>query len=110
MAAIQFAMAGTQAPRNFGILFALVGVPLIIWNAAGTRRDLDRLEAASNTQGARIEKCMANTGEAVPDTSIRRHVCGCIVSKAAARDAFEENGSYDRKLLEPIIGECLRGD
>lgn len=103
-------MAGTKAPKGFGIAFILVGVPLIIWSAMGTKRDLDTLDAAANTQQARIEQCVTKIAEILPDMSIRRHVCGCVVAKAAARKAFERQGSYDEELLGPIIGECMRGD
>ena len=103
-------MAGTQAPKGFGILFALVGIPLIIWSAAGTNEELKALDAASNTPGARVEQCVANTAELLADTSIRRVVCECVVEKATARGALEDHGSYDREALEPIIGECMRGD
>jgi hypothetical protein len=103
-------MAGIQAPKGFGILFAIVGVPLIVWSAAGTRRDLERLDASSSTESARIEACVAKTAEIVPDALIRRHVCGCVVDKAAAQGAFERYGAYDRDVLDPIVGKCLRGD
>jgi hypothetical protein len=103
-------MAGTQAPKGFGLLFVFVGIPLIIWNAAGTNRELEALDASSNTSGARIEQCIANTAELAPDLSIRRAVCECVVAKATARGALEKYGSYDRDALDPIVGECLRGD
>jgi hypothetical protein len=103
-------MAGTQAPKGFGILFVLVGVPLIIWSAAGANEDLKALNASSNTRGARVEQCVANTAEVLEDTSIRRVVCECVVDKASARGALGDYGSYDRDALDPIIGECLRGD
>jgi hypothetical protein len=33
-----------------------------------------------------------------------------VVDKASARGALGDYGSYDRDALDPIIGECLRGD
>ena len=103
-------MAGTQASKGFGILFVLVGIPFIIWNAAGANEELAALDASSNTSGARIEQCIANTAELLPDLPIRRTVCECVVDKATARDALDKYGSYDQDALEPIIGECMRGD
>ena len=103
-------MAGTQVPKGFGILFVLVGIPLILWSAAGTKKDLAALDASSNAPAARIERCVAKIAEFLPDESIRRPVCECVVAKATARGALGEYGSYDREALGPIIGECLRGD
>src|SRR5687768_9771337 len=65
-------MAGTQAPKGFGILFVFVGVPLIVWNAAGVSGELGALDASSSSSSARIEQCIANTAELLPDPSIRR--------------------------------------
>ena len=103
-------MAGTQAPKGFGLFFLFIGIPLIIWNAAGANSELEALDASSNTTDARIEQCVANTAELVSDASVRRQVCGCVVGKAAARGALEEYGSYDSDALDLIIAECLRGD
>lgn len=102
-------MASTQAPTGFGVLFAIVAVPLIVWSAAGTKRDLETLDGSSNAHKGRIEKCVANTAEFVPNSSMRRQVCGCVVDKAAARGAFERYGAYDKESLDPIVGQCLRG-
>ena len=41
-------MFGTQAPKGLGILFVFVGVPLILWDAAGTKDELDALDASSD--------------------------------------------------------------
>lgn len=103
-------MAGTQAPKGFGLLFVFVGIPLIIWSAAGTNEEMNALDASSNPTAARVEQCIANTAELQPDLSIRRSVCECVVDKATARDAFDRYGSYDRDALGPILGECLRDD
>lgn len=103
-------MAGTQTPKGFGILFALVGIPLIIWSAMGTREELDALNASSSTSDARVEQCLAKTAEWVPDTSIRRPVCECVVAKATKRGAVTDYGGYDEERLGPIVDECMRGD
>lgn len=103
-------MTSTQAPKGFGILFVLVGIPLILWNAAGTSDELDALNAKADTGGRRIEQCVANTAGLVSDPSLRRHVCECVVAKATARGALADFGGYDEAALDPIIGECVRGD
>lgn len=56
-----------------------------------------------------IEACEAKAVELEPDSSSRRQLCGRIVKKAADRDAFKDHGAYDEGLLEPIVGECMRG-
>ena len=109
-AAIHRVMAGTQAPKGFGLLFVFVGIPLIIWSAAGTSGELEALDASGNPTAARIEQCVANPAELLPDLSIRRPVCECVVGKATTRDAVEDYGSYDKAVLAPIISECMRGN
>lgn len=103
-------MAGTRAPKGFGILFTVVGVPLIIWSAARANSDLDALDKSRSTEEARVEQCLANTIKVLPDLSIRRPVCECVVAKAEKRGASRRYGAYDTDALGPVIGECLRGD
>lgn len=102
-------MAGTQAPKGFGLLFAIVGIPLIVWDAAGTSNELEALDASSSSENARIKACVTKTAKFGRDVSTHRQICGCIVKKAAERRAFKDYGAYDEALLEPIISECIRG-
>lgn len=103
------AMIGTQATKGFGLLFAIVGIPLILWNASGANSELAALDASSSTESARIEACEAKAIKLEPNSSARRQLCGCIVEKASERGAFKDYGAYDEGLLEPIVGECMRG-
>ncbi|OWQ91741.1 hypothetical protein [Sphingopyxis witflariensis] len=102
-------MAGTQVPKGFGLLFAIVGIPLIVWDAAGTSNEMEALDASSSTENARIEACVTTAVKSGPDLSTHRQICGCIVKKAAERGAFKDYGAYDDALLEPIVDECMRG-
>ena len=102
-------MIGTQAPKGFGLLFVIVGIPLILWNASGTNSELEPLDASGSTESARIEACEAKAVKLEPNSSARRQLCGCIVKKASERGAFKDYGAYDEGLLEPIVGECMRG-
>ena len=102
-------MASTQVPAGLGLLLAVVGVPLILWDAAGTHERIQNADAQASTPDARIEACMARTADIVSIPEMRESVCGCIVEKAEARDANASYGSYDQAKLEPIIGDCLRG-
>lgn len=102
-------MASAQAPKGFGLLFVIVGIPLIIWNAAGTGREMEALDASGSTEVERIEACVAKAAKFEPDLATPRQTCGCIVKKAAERGAFKEYDAYDENLLAPIVGECMRG-
>ena len=102
-------MVATQVPKGFGLLLAAVGVPLILWDAAGTGQRIQAIDARSSTPDARLEACMTKTADIVSIPQMPESVCGCIVDKAEARGAYERYGSYDEAKLEPIIGECLRG-
>jgi hypothetical protein len=103
-------MASTQVPKGLGILLAIVGVPLILWDAAGTSAALDAFNATSSSNEGRTDQCMAKTAAIAPDASIRRPVCECVADKATSRGVTMENGAYDEDLLLPIIDECFRGD
>ena len=103
-------MAGTQAPKGFGILSALVGVPLILWDASRTNDQLKALEALSSAPDGRIELCVERTAEIVPNDDLRADVCKCVVDKATKRGALGQYGSYDADQLNPIVSECVRGD
>ena len=103
-------MAGTQAPKGFGILFVLVGIPLIIWSAADANSELQALKAGSNPSDARVESCVAKTAHLVSIPSLRRDVCECVVERATEQDALGEYGSYDEAVLGPIVDQCLQGD
>lgn len=103
------AMAGTQVPKGVGIAFAVIGVPLIIMSAAGTHKELEALNASGGSEAVRVDQCIAKTMTIVPDPSLRRAVCACVVHKAAARGGFKDFGAYDRRVLDPIADECLRG-
>ncbi|UKK85993.1 hypothetical protein L7H23_07790 [Sphingopyxis sp. BSN-002] len=102
-------MAGTQAPRGFALIFAIVGIPLIIWNAADASGELGALDASSSTEAARIDYCVAKAAEFEPEMPAPRRTCECIVAKAAAQGALKDYGAYDETKLESIIGECTRG-
>lgn len=102
-------MIGTQAPKGFGLLFVIVGIPLILWNAVGTSGELEALDDSSSTKNARIEACETKAIKFEPNASVRREMCGCIVEKAAENRAFKDYGAYDERLLEPIVSECMRG-
>ena len=102
-------MIGTQAPKGFGILFVIVGIPLILWDASGTNSELEALDASGSTESARIEVCEAKAVKLEPKSSARRQLCGCIVKKAYERGAFKDYGAYDEGLLEPIVSECMHG-
>jgi len=103
-------MASTQVPKGLGIAIAIVGLPLILWDAAGTSDKLNDLRAASNSDERRIEQCMTKTAEMIPDASIGLTVCSCVVEKAKKRGAYTDHGSYDEALIGPIVNDCFRGD
>lgn len=103
-------MAGTQAPKGFALLFIVVGIPLIIWSATNTNAELEALDASSSTEQSRLAACEAKTVKLRSDPTMRRRLCGCIVSKAAERGAFKDYGSYDEALLAPVVSECAQSD
>ena len=103
-------MAGTQAPKGFALLFIVVGIPLILWSAAGTNSELEAFDASSSTEQARIEACETKTIKLQSDPTMRRRMCGCIVRKATERRALKDYGAYDEALLAPIVSECAQSD
>ena len=95
-------MAGTQAPKGFGLAFALIGVPLIFWSASGTNQKV----AALDTPESRQASCVAKLdGLGVKGTQAME-MCGCIVERAAAAGITEQHGAYDEKALAPIVNAC----
>jgi hypothetical protein len=71
-------MAGTQAPKGFGLAFVLIGVPLIFWSASGTNQKV----AALDTPESRQASCVAKVdGLGVKGTQATE-MCGCIVERA----------------------------
>lgn len=101
-------MANTQSPKILGILFAVVGIPLIVWSASGTHGELEALNTESSSHSARVAACEAKSVQFERDPSARRDLCGCIVRTAESRGAFKPYGGYDESLLEPIISQCVR--
>jgi hypothetical protein len=103
-------MAGNQAPKGFGILFVLVGIPLIIWSAADANSELQALKAGSSPSGVRVESCVAKTEGLISIPGLHRDVCECVVENATEQDALGDYGGYDKAALGPIIDQCLQGD
>ena len=101
-------MNNARTPKILGILFAIVGIPVIVWDAAGTHSDLKSLNNTSGLDDARIAACEAKSVAFERDPSARRDLCACIVRTAKNRGAFRDYGGYDERMLEPIINQCVR--
>ncbi|WP_308516078.1 hypothetical protein [Sphingomonas flavescens] len=96
-------MAGTQAPKGFGLAFVVIGIPLIIWRATGTNREL----AAMDTTEARTAQCVAKAEPITKSRSDAEAICGCVVRRAASAGIAQPHGAYDEDALRPIIGQCF---
>lgn len=98
---------GTQVPKGLGIGLMVVGVPLILWSAAGSRTELDALEAQTGTREARVERCLALVHEhraAAPADQLP--LCNCIVDRADERGIDSSFGGYDQDGIEAVIKSC----
>ena len=97
-------MAGTQAPKGFGLLFVLVGVPLILWSAVGTNKELAELD----TPEAREAQCRAKAADFELSEGAAEGFCGCLVREADKRGLNREHGSYDEAGLIPVVELCYQ--
>ena len=99
-------MAGTQAPKGFGILFVLVGIPLILWSAWGTNESI----AALDSTEARQKQCVAKTAALSISPDDAESMCSCVVEEAKERGIFKPHGAYDEKALRPVVDMCLEAN
>jgi hypothetical protein len=97
-------MAGTQAPKGFGLVFALVGVPLILWSAWGTK---DELAALDSTE-ARQAQCIEKTSHLASLRNNAEDMCHCVVLEAEKRGITQRYGAYDEDALMPVVEMCYQ--
>jgi hypothetical protein len=97
-------MAGTQAPKGFGILFALVGIPMILWSASGVSGELRSLDSPDRRQA----QCLENISSLGLQAGTAQELCSCTVSEADKRGITSRYGAYDRDALGPIVDFCYR--
>lgn len=95
-------MAGTQAPKGFGLAFVFIGIPLILWSAAGTNKKMAKLD----TTEARQAKCIENTASVSISPELRKDLCRCVVREAERRGITGPYGSYDKDRLKPVVDKC----
>lgn len=95
-------MAGIHAPKGFGLMFVLVGIPLILWSAWGTNRQLTSLDSTE----ARQKQCIARAGELSIAGDEAQSFCSCLVSRAKSAGILKRHGGYDEKALKPIVDAC----
>ena len=96
-------MAGTQAPKGFGLLFVLVGVPAILWSAWGASGEREALDSPA----ARRAQCLERTGPLSLSTADAEALCGCVVAEAERRGIGQRGGGYDRDRLGPVVELCF---
>ena len=95
-------MAGTQAPKGFGLLFILVGIPLILWSASGTNESM----AALDTREAREARCIQKIAHVPLSPENAQAICGCTVRKAEEQGITQSGGAYDEEAIRPIVESC----
>ena len=97
-------MAGTQAPKGFGLIFAVVGVPLILWSAWGTKGELTALD---NTE-SRQAQCLEKTAHLLSLRNDAEDLCHCVVLEAEKRGITQRGGAYDEDALMPVVEMCYQ--
>lgn len=95
-------MAGTQAPKGFALAFVFIGIPLILWSAAGSNKQMAALE----TSEARQAKCIENTASVDISPELRKDLCRCVVREAERQGITGRYGSYDKDRLRPVVDKC----
>lgn len=97
-------MASAQIPGGLGILVLVVGLPIILYDAAGTNAELEQL----NSEEAREARCMQTAAEhSLPDAD-REALCSCIVAEADARGLNRNQGGYDETGLNEVLQICYQ--
>lgn len=97
---------GTQVPKGLGIGLMLVGVPLILRDAARTSDELNALNAEASSRESRVETCIQEIGPYDVPPSKQQDMCNCLVDTAAERGIIKRYGSYDEAGLEKVIKSC----
>lgn len=93
---------GTQAPKYMGLIFTVIGVPLILWDADRTKDELDALAVTDNRQ----EMCLEKTAHlAIPDHK-RGDICRCMITEVDRRGIVYRKGDSLSKL-KPLVEGCL---
>ena len=95
-------MAATQAPKGFGLLFALIGVPLILWSAWGANDELKALDSPDS----RRKLCLERARPLSLPAADAEAMCGCIVREAARRGIEQRRGAYDRDGIRTVVELC----
>ena len=95
-------MAGIQAPTGFGLLFALIGVPAILWSAWGANGELNALDSPES----RRRLCLERTGPLSLPAEDDEALCGCVVREAHERGIEQSRGGYDRDGIGRVVELC----
>ncbi|KRA83018.1 hypothetical protein [Altererythrobacter sp. Root672] len=96
-------MASTQAPKGFALLFAVVGIPLILWQSWGANEELKALD----TTEARQARCVEQTASVQLSREDAQGVCRCMVLEAEKRGITKAHGSYDMDALKSVVERCF---
>ncbi|MFN2100346.1 hypothetical protein [Altererythrobacter sp. MF3-039] len=99
-------MAATQAPKGFAILFVLVGVPLIMWDAWSTSGEINKNRSSANAAEARQARCVSKMNVADIPQEMRAELCRCVANEAKARGLSPRPEGYDAQTLEPMVEDC----
>ncbi|WP_119082779.1 hypothetical protein [Altererythrobacter sp. B11] len=92
-----------QVPKwLFPVLFAVVGVPLILWDAGRTSGQLDALDSRETREA----NCRRKLGPLGLSGSEADNLCRCVVAEAEARGVTTAYGGYDKATLAPVLQLC----
>ncbi len=97
---------GTQVPKWLGLGVMIVGVPMVLMDAASVSGELNELDKNSSTREARFDNCIAKTSGFGVHPKKQVEMCNCIVDKSEARGVTGKYGSYDEEGLEAVVKSC----
>lgn len=87
-------------------LFACVGVPLILADAASTSGELSAVD--QRAEASRASRCVDLATERGLSRAPAQSLCGCIVREAERRGIDGPHGSYDEARLPAVVSHCER--
>jgi len=90
----------------FPLLFAAVGVPLIIADSASTSSDLNSLDRRANA--SREARCVGLIQQTRLSREPGQTLCRCVIREAQRRGADGPYGSYDEAKFPEVLDHCER--
>lgn len=90
----------------FAALFAGIGVPLILADAASTSRALDAHDRRADA--SRETRCVGLAGQYGLSRERGQALCGCVVGEARRRGIEGPHGAYDEARLPAVLDHCER--